>query len=132
MTLTKEQRFNLTSGAGWLPEIVKNKKDNDREDLFAATPPAEAERMALSKAATRSRGKYGRMRKRKLMFIDAKKAHLNPKCLQKVFIDLPEEAEQGEGVCGELVFWLYGCRPAAQAWENFYSEKLVRSGVFEG
>ena len=34
----------------------ENKKDNDREDLFAATPPAEAERMALSKAATRSRG----------------------------------------------------------------------------
>ena len=30
----------------------KNKKDTDREDLFAATPPVEAERMALSKAVT--------------------------------------------------------------------------------
>ena len=37
----------------------KDKKDNDREDLFAATPPAEAERMALSKAVTKSRRKDG-------------------------------------------------------------------------
>ncbi len=49
--------------------------------------------MALSKAATRSRGKDGRMKKRKLMFIDAKKAHLNPRCDQEGFIELPEEAE---------------------------------------
>ena len=53
----------------------------------------------MSKAATRSRGKDGRVKKRKLMFIDAKKAHLNPRCLQKVFIDqggrLNREAPRG-------------------------------------
>ena len=49
-----------------------------------------------------------------------------------MFIDLPEEAEQGEGMCGRLVFWLYGCRPAAQAWESFYAEKLEGVGCKRG
>ena len=46
--------------------------DNDRDDLFAATPPLESKRMLLSKAATRKNDKLTR----KLLFIDAKKAHL--------------------------------------------------------
>eukprot|EP00973_Karenia_brevis_P044148 6116856-Karenia_brevis.AAC.1 len=42
----------------------------------AETPPLEAKRMLMSRAATRRRDG----RDRKLMFIDVKKAHLNPKC----------------------------------------------------
>ena len=42
----------------------KVKADKEREDLFAATPPAEAERMALSRAVARSRGADGRMKVR--------------------------------------------------------------------
>ena len=45
------------------------KGEKDREDLFAATPPLELLRMMISKTA----------RWRKLLFIDVKKAHLNPK-----------------------------------------------------
>lgn len=30
------------------------------------------------------------------------------------------------------MFWLYGCRPAAQAWEKFYSEKLEEVGFRRG
>ena len=61
--------------------------DNDRDDLFAETPPLEAKRMLLSRAATRRRdGKF-----RKLLFVDARKAHLNPKCEDDVYIMLPEE-----------------------------------------
>ena len=88
--------------------------------------------MALSKAVTRSKRADGRRRIRKLMFIDAKKAHWNPGCDQEVFIDLPDEAEAGEGMCGRLVYWLYGCRPAAQAWENFHAEKLEGVGFKRG
>eukprot|EP00973_Karenia_brevis_P047910 6649324-Karenia_brevis.AAC.1 len=51
-------------------------KDKGRDDLFAETPPLEAKRMLLSRAVTRRRDG----RQRKLMFIDVKKAHLNPKC----------------------------------------------------
>ncbi len=57
--------------------------------------------MLLSRAATRRRdGKV-----RKLMFIDARKAHLNPRCEQEVYIQLPEEAGAGPGMCGKLDYW---------------------------
>ena len=30
--------------------------------------------------------------------------------------------------CGKLIHWLYGCRPAAQAWEEHYSALLTGHG----
>ena len=77
--------------------------DKDRDDLFAATPPLESKRLLISRAATRSKGKLTR----KLLFIDVKKAHLNPRCQQDVYIELPAEAEGGPGMCGKLIFWLW-------------------------
>ena len=71
-------------------------KDNDRDDLFAATPPLEGIRLLLSRAATVM--KHGRTNK--LMFIDAKKAHLNPKCDEDVYIELPAEAVGGQTNAG--------------------------------
>lgn len=59
-------------------------KADDWEDLFAATPPIEAERLALRRAATRRKGRQRWVRK--LMFIDARKAHLNPRCEEEVYI----------------------------------------------
>ena len=102
--------------------------DRGRDDLFAATPPLEALRMLLSRAATitPSRGH------RKLMFIDAKKAHLNPRCVDDVYIQLPEEAGQGPGMCGKLEYWLYGFRKAASEWERFYASKLEEVGFARG
>ena len=69
---------------------------------------------------------------RKMAFLDERKAHLNPKCREEVYIDLPEESGAGEGVCGKLVHWIYGMRQAAQAWEAMYSEKLESVGVVRG
>mgnify|MGYP000267371291 CR=1 FL=1 len=94
-------------------------KDKDRDDLFAATPPLEAKRMLLSRAATTEA--VGQTGLRKLFFIDVKKAHLNPRCEQDVFMVLPEEARCGLGVCEKLNFWLYGFRPAAAVWEELYA-----------
>jgi hypothetical protein len=102
--------------------------DKDRDDLFAETPPLEAKRMLFSRAATRRRD--GRMRK--LLLIDARKAHLNPKCEQDVYVMLPEECDCPEGMCGKLDFWLYGFRPAAVAWEKHYSELLESVGFKRG
>ena len=102
--------------------------DKDREDLFAETPPLEAKRILVSRAATRRvDGRW-----RKLLMIDAKKAHLNPKCEDDVFIDLPEECGAGPGMCGKLKFWLYGFRPAASAWEKLYSTNLEGVGFVQG
>ncbi len=76
----------------------KGKEVEDREDLFAATPPLEGQRLLFSSAVTRRR-KVRKTGVRKLMFIDAKKAHLNPKCKEVVYIELPEEAGEGKGKC---------------------------------
>eukprot|EP00973_Karenia_brevis_P012350 1678865-Karenia_brevis.AAC.1 len=58
-----------------------------RDALFAETPPLEAKRLLMRRAMT----KRVDGRCRKLMFIDVKKAHLNPVCEEDVYLDLPEE-----------------------------------------
>ena len=102
--------------------------DKHRDDLFAATPPLEAIRVLLSRAATETPSRI----RRKLMFIDAKKAHLNPRCQEEVYIELPTEAAESEGTCGKLVYWLYGFRKAASEWEKFYAQKLGEAGFRRG
>ena len=42
------------------------------------------------------------------MFIDARKARLNPRCEKEEFIELPSECGVKEGFCGKLNYWLYG------------------------
>ena len=58
-------------------------KAKGRDNLFAATPPLEAKRMLLSRAATSTAGSP-----RNLLFIDAKKAQLDPRCEQDVYVEL--------------------------------------------
>ena len=67
-------------------------------------------------------------RRRKTLYLDIKKAHLAPLCESDVYVELPEEAEVNDNECGKLIHWLYGCRPAAQAWEEHYSALLVKDG----
>ena len=62
------------------------------------------------------------------MFIDAKKAHLNPRCREDVYVELPAEAGMGPGFCGKLNYWLYGFRKAASEWERFFAEAGFRRG----
>ena len=66
------------------------------------------------------------------MLIDARKAHLNLKCEEDVYVTLPEECECPEGMCAKLNYWLYGFRPAAAAWEKHYSEKFESVGFTRG
>ena len=89
-------------------------KDKWRDDLFAETPPLKVIRIILSRAATRM--KDGKVRK--VMFIDAKQALLNPKCEEDVYIKLPEECGTPPGMCGKLNYWLRGFRQAASEWER--------------
>jgi hypothetical protein len=102
----------------------KMKGEKEREDLFAATPPLELLKAQLSRAASK--------RGRKVLVIDVKKAHLYPECEADVYIELPLEAGAKPGVCGKLVHWLYGFRPAAQAWESHYSGNLESIGFERG
>ena len=114
-------------GLDWW-RVTSEGGDRQRDDLFAATPPLEAIRILISRAATASASRV----EKKLMFIDAKKAHLNPKCQDDVYIELPVEAGAKPGLCGKLEFWLYGFRKAASEWEKFYSQKLLDVGFKRG
>ena len=62
------------------------------------------------------------------MLIDVKKAHLNGMVPGDVFayVKLPD------GRVWRLRRWLYGMRPAAQAWEDDYSAKLGSLGFVRG
>ena len=68
----------------------------------------------------------------KLLFIDVRKAHLNPACEGKEYIVLPHEAEAPPGFYGRLKRWLYGMRGAAQAWEECYTHELASVDFLEG
>jgi hypothetical protein len=114
----------------WVARDFKTKGERDREDLFCATPPLELIRFLVSKAASYSRKTPAR--KRKMLFIDVKKAHLIPKCTEEVYVELPKEAGCKEDECGKLEYWLYGCRRAGQAWEDHYSKVLVAAGFNRG
>ena len=65
-----------------------------------------------------------------VMMIDAKEAHLNPRCNEDVYIELPPEVRAKPGQCGKLNFWLYGFRKAASASEDFLLKSWSRQ-VFE-
>ena len=92
----------------------KLKGEQDREDLFCATPPLELIRYVIPRQATRrSDGQ-----ERKTLYIDVKKAHLVPKCTQDVHVELLAEAEAEEDECGKLIYRLYGCQLAAQEWHS--------------
>ena len=116
----------------WVARDFKPKGDRDREDLFADMPPLEAKRLLLRMAKVDA---YRRGVKRKIkgLIIDVRKAHLNGICEDKVYVRIPPESKLAKpGKCGRLNRWLYGMRPAAQAWQKDYTGKLESVGFQVG
>jgi hypothetical protein len=64
----------------------------------------------------------------KILLVDVKKAHLNGVVPQDVYayVQLPD------GRIWRLLRWLYGMRPAANAWEADFTEKLASIGFKRG
>ena len=92
-------------------------------------PPLEAKKLLFRMSAKERRvWRKGRWQRRKLMFIDVKKAHLNGKVPEDeyAFVRLPD------GRVWRLKRWLYGMRPAAQAWEEDYAAKMIGVGFARG
>ena len=67
----------------------------------------------------------------KLMFIDVRKAHLNAKCDEEEWVELPEEFWE-YGRYARLRRWLYGMRKAAAGWEDDYARNLMSEGFRRG
>ena len=107
----------------------KPKGDSDRCDLFAAMPPLEANKLLFRMAAMgQKQWRRGRWRKQKIMLIDVKKAHLNGRVPEDVYVYV----ELPDGTCWRLKRWLYGIRPAASYWEADYAERMEAIGFVRG
>ena len=49
----------------------------------------------------------------------------------KNYVDLPPECGK-PGVCGLLIFWLYGMRSASHGWQEEYTKQLEAMGFIAG
>ena len=104
-------------------------KINDKEGLFAATPPLELVKILLMKVA---RGhKVGNANIRKVMFLDISKTHLYALMLDEEFVEFPPEGRK-EGKCARLIYTLYGMRTAASNWGKECSKTLEEVGFHPG
>eukprot|EP00973_Karenia_brevis_P019615 2690590-Karenia_brevis.AAC.1 len=81
---------------------------------------------------SRAMGRRQDYRRRKLMLIDLKKAHLNSECQEDVYFELPKECHCLPVYCGKLRRWMYGMRQAASAWESHYASRLEDVGFNRG
>jgi hypothetical protein len=113
--------------------VAQEIKRDNREDLFAATPPLEALKLLLSMAVTEGIGDSGVNKKdgNKLEFIDVRRAYFHAKARRMVYVKLPEEDHE-VGKCGRLIKAMYGTRDAAQNWECEYVEFMEGIGFRRG
>ena len=99
--------------------VAKEVAYQHSDQLFAATPPLEALRLLVSEAATRAQpvgvSRCGGARRKKLIFLDAKKAHLHAPAVRDVCVELPPERAR-PGYCCRLRRCLCGTRDAPQQW----------------
>jgi hypothetical protein len=108
--------------------VAKEFADKRSDEFFAATPPLEALRMLLSHAATGRKTSRGG---RKILVVDARKAHLHAPAERLVYVDLPPEVRQ-PGMCARLRRCLYGTRDAPARWEAFLASELEKMGFERG
>ena len=125
--INKGDEVDLNYRSRYVAREIKGKYGgDDREGLFAATPPWEATKIMISNLAT------GHTAEKKIMFIDISKAYLfAPAVHEHIYVDLPPE-HHVPGQCGRLLKALYGTRAAAHAWEQEYTRTLTSLGFVAG
>ena len=109
---------DVQKGAGIRSRLVAQEfaANEDRNDLFAATPPLMATKACISDAA--SKGKSGRD-DWGLMVLDVKRAFLYGDIEDVVYIDLPkEDPMHGKDLVGRLKKAMYGTRGAPHVWQK--------------
>jgi hypothetical protein len=100
--------------------------NDDRDDLFAATPPLSASKYILSEVASRSDSGTNSWR---IMVLDVKRAFLYGYIEEEIFIELPpEDPMYGKGYLGKLVKAMYGTRAAPQVWQKVVREVMLSLG----
>ena len=84
--------------------------------------------MLISHAAS---GRSSSQGGRKILVIDARKAHLRATTGREIFVELPPEIRRA-GFCGRLKRCLYGTRDAPARWEAFLAAELSKHGFVQG
>ena len=111
------------------PLVGKEFRTGPDDALYAGTPPLEALRVMLSRAATVDAG--GKERER--VVNDVSGAYFYAKCTRDIYIELPpEDPKARPDMLGRLGLCLYGTRDAALNWQSTLSEHLVEIGFLQG
>ena len=111
-------------------------KSNMLVDFFAAMPPLEAIKFLLTLAVTKEHfdlkdKRVGNHRKR-LQFLDVKRAHFMAPVHREMYVELPPELKrEGEDLVAKLKQSLYGTRDAPANWEKEIARVLVEELQFE-
>ena len=108
--------------------VGKEYKTYADDSLYASTPPLEALRLIVSRAATCDG------QTRELMINDVRRAYFYAEATRELYVELPkEDAEyrQGDKV-GRLRLCLYGTRDAALNWQDTLSKHLLTIGFKRG
>ena len=106
--------------------VGKEFNDGIDPSLYAGTPPLEALRMVISRAATGgARGQH-----KKVMVNDVKRAYFHAKATRDIYIEIPsKDRKPGEGdVVGKLELCLYGTCDAALNWQRTVKAHLESVG----
>ena len=101
-------------------------KGQNRDDLFAGTPPLSATKFVLSELA--SEGEEGPGSKR-IAIMDIKRAFLYGDIRERIYIDLPiEDPMREKGMMGRLVKAMYGTRAAPVVWQGLVQDTMRTLG----
>ena len=108
--------------------VGREVKYDKRMDLLSATPPLETLKLLNSMCARRQSDE----RPCRLAVIDIKRAYFYAPARRPVFIEIPMEDREDEGMVGQLQLSLYGTRDAAQNWAAEYTSVLKSLGFKVG
>ena len=98
----------------------KEHRTTDDPENFDHTPPVEALRLVVSRAATVGNEHFG------IMVNDVSRAYFNAKIDRLLYCELPDEdQEPGRYLVGRIELCLYGVRGSAKGWQNCMAGNLV-------
>ena len=100
-------------------------KGEQRDDLFAGTPPSLATKLLASLCAS-----TGQQHGKRLMVLDVKRAFLHGDIQRPVYIRLPAEDPKScvPGLLGKLRKAMYGTRDAPAVWQKVVKEAMLSLG----
>jgi hypothetical protein len=109
--------------------VGKEFRTTPDDALYASTPPLEALRLIVSRAATIDK----KGAPREMMINDVSRAYFYAEATRIMYIELPKEDPfYDPSMLGRLRLCLYGTRDAALNWQQTLSDHLVDSGFKRG